>query len=180
MAGNSDICIMENKNDANDAQKYFNPKEYATKIVGAEGEQTPELSSNDKLSSLIELLTDPANKEFREETLVTLKKEKAGKLLLDAIESKKGSKLRSQLLAACWESEINFSDQLLYFVGYACSDDYLTSLEAITVVQNMEGPFDPKQVKEALAKVKEVQRSVSSERLVLLNDLADFLRSINA
>lgn len=166
---------MENNQEG---QKYFNPKEYATKIVGNGEEQEPMVSDNDKLQQLIELLTDPANKEFREETLLTLKKEKAGALLLAAILSKKGAKHKAQLVAACWESEINFSDKLDFFVDLACDADYLVSLEAMTVIENMEGPLNADAVKKSIKKVREQQKKTENERQVLLNDLAGFLESV--
>ena len=53
----------------------------------------------------------------------------------------------------------------------ALDNNYLISLEAITTIENMEGPFDEKTVEEAIKKVKAEQKNISSERAVLLNDL---------
>ncbi len=151
-------------------KKYFDNKEYVTKIVGAE-EETEGLSvANDKITSLIQLLTLSENKDFKEETLMILKKEKAGDLLITAI--KKTKKNKHILVAACWESEIDFSNYLPYFIDLALDSDYLVSLEAITVISTMEGPFVADDVKSSISKVKEEQKKLNSERVVLLNDLA--------
>ncbi len=151
-------------------KKYFDNKEYVTKIVGAE-EETEGLSvANDKITSLIQLLTLSENKDFKEETLMILKKEKAGDLLITAI--KKTKKNKHILVAACWESEIDFSNYLPYFIDLALDSDYLVSLEAITVISTMEGPFVADDVKSSISKVKEEQKKLNSERDVLLNDLA--------
>ncbi|MEI6488384.1 MAG: hypothetical protein WCP52_05450 [Bacteroidota bacterium] len=153
-----------------DFKKYFDNKEYVTKIVGAE-EETEGLSvANDKITSLIQLLTLSENKDFKEETLMILKKEKAGDLLITAI--KKTKRNKHILVAACWESEIDFSNHLPYFIDLALDSDYLVSLEAITVISTMEGPFMADDVKNAISKVKEEQKKLNSERVVLLNDLA--------
>ncbi len=153
-----------------DFKKYFDNKEYVTKIVGAE-EETEGLSvANDKITSLIQLLTLSENKDFKEETLMILKKEKAGDLLITAI--KKTKKNKHILVAACWESEIDFSNYLPYFIDLALDSDYLVSLEAITVISTMEGPFVADDVKSSISKVKEEQKKLNSERVVLLNDLA--------
>ena len=74
-------------------------------------------------------------------------------------------------MAACWESEINFSKYLSFFILLALDNNYLISLEAITTIENMEGPFEEKEILEAIKKVKAEQKNIPSERAVLLNDL---------
>ncbi|MCE3280235.1 MAG: hypothetical protein K0S44_2426 [Bacteroidetes bacterium] len=159
---------MENNDDL---EKYFNSKEYITTIVGIDQEHTPSPEKAGKVSTLISLLTDPSNKEIREEALITLKKDNGGDVLLTAIASPESDGKKHILVAACWESEINFSKYLPFFILLALSDDYLISLEAITVIENMEGPFEKDHLTQGIKKIKEKQKSISSERLVLLNDL---------
>lgn len=162
--------------DAEDSlKKYFNSKEYATTIVGASGEVNMPVTGEDKITSLISLLTDPANKDIKEEALVTLKKQKGGDTLLLAIASPKAKTVRHLLVAACWESEINFSKYLPFFILLALDENYLISLEAITTIENMEGPFTETDVNEAIKKVKAFKKDITSERQVLLNDLVDTL-----
>ncbi len=152
-------------------KKYFNSKEYATTIVGNTEEVSIPVTNEDKISALISLLTDPANKDVKEEILLTLKKEKGGDTLLIAIASPKAKEVRHILVAACWESEINFSKYLPFFVLLALDDNYLISLEAITVIENMEGPFTPSDVTNAIQKIKEAKKNITNEKVVLLNDL---------
>lgn len=161
-----------------DLKKYFNSKEYATTIVGntEEGVTMP-VTNEEKISALISLLTDPANKEIKEEALLTLKKEKGGDTLLVAIASPKAKEVRHLLVAACWESEINFSKYLPFFILLALDENYLISLEAITTIENMEGPFTETDVTSAIKKVKELKKNITNERQVLLNDLVDTLTS---
>lgn len=163
--------------DASDTlKKYFNSKEYATTIVGntEEGVTMP-VTNEEKISALISLLTDPANKEIKEEALLTLKKEKGGDTLLVAIASPKANAVRYLLVAACWESEINFSKYLPFFILLALDENYLISLEAITTIENMEGPFTEADVKAGIDKVKAFKKNITNERQVLLNDLVDTL-----
>ena len=160
---------MENTNDL---KKYFNSKEYITTIIGGNSEDvTVPGVSEDKITSLISLLTDSANKDVKEETLLTLKKQKGGDTLLLAIASPKAKSVRHLLVAACWESEINFSKYLPFFILLALDEDYLISLEAITAIETMEGPFTEADVKEAIKKVKAAKNNITSEKAVLLNDL---------
>lgn len=157
--------------NTDDLKKYFNSKEYATTIIGGQEGVTMPVTSEDKISTLISLLTDPANKDVKEETLLTLKKEKGGDTLLLAIASPKAKAVRHLLVAACWESEINFSKYLPFFILLAMDEDYLISLEAITTIETMEGPFVQEDVNEAIKKVKAKKKEITTERQVLMNDL---------
>lgn len=163
---------MENTEDL---KKYFDSKEYITTIIGKDGELDAPKVDESKISNLISLLTDPANKDFKEVTLLTLKKENGGNVLLLAIASPKAKNSRHKLVAACWESEINFSHYFSFFILLAMDPDYLVSMEAITVISTMEGPFKNDDVREAIKKVKAAQKNSATDKNVLLNDLIDTL-----
>jgi len=165
---------MENTEDL---KKYFDSKEYITTIIGKDSEIDISTIDESKISNLISLLTDPANKKLKEETLLTLKKEKGGDILLLAIASPKAKAVRHKLVAACWESEINFSHYLSFFILLALDNDYLVSMEAITVISTMVGPFKNEDVKEAIKKVKAAQKNSTTEKKFLLDDLAETLES---
>ena len=158
-----------------EAEKYFDKKNYVTKIIKSDEEESESEYKGSKITALIELLTLPENRDFREEALLTLKKENAGDLLIEAI--KKNKKQKAVLVAACWESEINYSKHLPFFINLALDTDYLVSLEAITVIETMEGPFETDALKQGIAIVKEEQRKHNSERVVLLNDLSNTLET---
>jgi hypothetical protein len=155
-----------------DIKKYFNSKEYATAIIGTSTEESGAAPINEsKISTLISLLTDPSNKEVKEEALIALKKENGGELLLAAIASPKSDGKKHILVAACWESEINYSKYLPFFIVLALLDDYLISMEAMTTIQNMEGPFKKENLEDGIKKIRAKQKEINSERAVLLNDL---------
>lgn len=179
--------MEENQEELNeDLKKYFDPEKYITKIVSATDTEEEEIAVEDapvkggKVANLISLLTDPANKEFKEKTLLTLKKDKGEELLLLAIATAEAKEKRHLLVAAAWESEINFSKYLPFFIILALDPDYLVSLEAITVISTMEGPFNKDHVTEGIKKVKAAKQNISNERVVLLTDLIvtleDFIR----
>ncbi len=169
--------------NTDDTKKYFNSKKYLTKIIGIDANGNAPLNNEldsstideSKISNLISLLTDPANNEFKEITLLTLKKEKGGNILLLAIASPKAKNVRHKLVAACWESEIDFSPYISFFILLSLDNDYLVSMEAITVISTMAGPFNNDVVKDAIIKVKAAQETGTTEKTVLLNDLIDTL-----
>lgn len=184
---------MEDKNiekeNEEELKDYFNPKEYHTQVIGIDKEDEgviteestkKEVKQDDKIDSIISLLTDPEHKSVKEQTLLNLKNDKKGDVLLLAIASPKSKEVRNKLVAACWESEIDFSKYLPFFILLALDTDYLVSIEAMTVITTMEGPFDEEKVKEGIEKVKTTQKSIKSEKVVLLNDLIDTLESFIA
>lgn len=170
-----DICSEHSIFTMEDLKKYFDENNYITKIIGATNDTPATSAKEDVIDSLITLLTFPENKAFREEALLILKKEKRGDLLIRAVQSAETDK--HKLIAACWESEINFNNELPFFVDLALNEDYLISLEAITVIGTMEAPFEQAILQESIAKVKVAQSQRSDERAVLLNDLRDTLQS---
>lgn len=157
-------------------KKFFNPKEYITKLIGREeGDTSAQAEDNKEVELITTLLTDLKHKDVKEQTLLMLKKDKKEQLLLMAIAKQKENNFRHQLIAACWESEINFSKYLPFFVMLVDDSDYLVSLEAITVIQEMSGPFDKTQLSQALENVKKAKQMATTEKQVLLNDLLDTL-----
>jgi len=53
-------------------------------------------------------------------------------------------------------------------------------LEAITVIEEMDGPFNPTDIVEGIKKIKTAQQNSSAERIVLLNDLINTLQNFSA
>lgn len=70
--------------------------------------------------------------------------------LFEAIENPALINFQRVLVSACWESGINYSMHLKFFVNLAAKSDYLTCLECVTVIENMEGPFDEQELTECI------------------------------
>lgn len=105
----------------------------------------------EQLSNVVALLTDPRNKEHRHEVLELLKKNDARALLVELIESKANRKHRNALIAACWETGLDFSPWLLNFARLLAGCDLATCMEIATVLEEMQGPFEGDQITQATA-----------------------------
>jgi len=162
-------------NKENDPKKYFNTQEYVTHIIGVDKSEEETLNDEKEVTLLTSLLTDSKHKDAKEETLLLLKKEKKEEFLLMAIANQKNKKLLAPLVAACWESEINMSKYLPFFVLLVLDDDFYVSLEAMTVISQMQGPFDQAHAIQAVEKIKGEQKKQNNKKTVLLNDLLDAL-----
>ncbi len=103
------------------------------------------------IGNFIALLTDSSNREVKEDVLAVLRTAKAQQFLVDLLGMKEYKTKQKELVAACWESGLDFSAHLDIFSALICtpaiSNEVL--LEAITVVEEMQGPFDPTMQKNA-------------------------------
>ena len=101
-------------------------------------------------AQLIALLTDPNNKSQKDEILHVLKAGNAADVLVEMISDKAYTKHRLTLLAACWESGIDFSAYLIFFIRCAINGTYDECIEAMTVIEEMNGPFAETALREGL------------------------------
>ncbi len=159
------------------SEKYFNEKEYHTMYVGAAKENNPQSHQR----NLVNLLIESENKDIRDEALSLLKKENGLSLLLDAISNPELEKHRPLLVAACWETGLETSDHLLFFVKLMIEnkENYLLNLEILTVVENMEGPFKDGELKQALDQLNASLKSIKGDTIELFRSLKETLESFN-
>ena len=63
------------------------------------------------------------------------------------------------MIAACWETGLDFSEHYLTFVELICSDHFNVSFEAFTVITEMDAEID----KETLLKAKVILTKLSDK-----------------
>jgi hypothetical protein len=111
----------------------------------------PRQSDKKLLDSLVAQLTDPRLRETKDEVLRLLKENNAQDLLVDVTRNEQDVERQRVLIAACWETGLDFSKHLLFFVELAVNGNYDHCLEAMTVItENMAGPFDAQEVEKAM------------------------------
>ena len=52
-----------------------------------------------------------------------------------------------------WNARLDFSAYLKEIVEIACLEDELTGIEALTLIENMEGPFEEERLMDAKMKI---------------------------
>jgi hypothetical protein len=159
-----------------DPKKLFDKENYNTLIVGKE--EAVEESAKDKVTAVIELLSSKETKDLKHDTLKILKEENALDLLIKAINKTKNQLVKQNLVAACWEADIDCTKQLSYFVDLALNNDFNVTLEATTVIQEMLGPFDQEELKRSIVKIEEGMKTYSKEdKGALLDQLLNVLQT---
>lgn len=173
-------CDMadQDKNKDIDYKKFFDPEQYNTVIVNKDGQTE---FNDDKITNLVNLLTDPVNKEYRRDVLSALREnqQNAVPILIEAIRTHKNHENSHLLIAACWEAELNFSNYLPFFTQLALEESYLPAMEAITVIENMSGPFNKQEITESINKTENFLAKNDQEKGPLIQGLLITLQSLS-
>jgi hypothetical protein len=168
---------MKNDKNKTDSKNYFDDQNYSTIIL--KNNEDAELIEKKKktkvnLSQVILNLID-SNKI---DLLKLLKENKAQQTLMDLIANPENKANLSKLIALCWESGLDFGNYSSSFFDLALNDDVFVSLEAITVLENIETFSSTEELEKGLkilqkgAKSKHPNKHLLEEtRLVLFEKL---------
>jgi len=132
--------------------------------------------------ALLELLRDtdePTVEAAIIEFLYDLKDEDSIPVLIDAIQDEEFSFYQSFLVATFWQAAIDGSDYLNIFVKTAIKGEYMTSLEALTVIENFDSAFPQDELSELESDLIEAAEEVQDEdKKALLVSMADVVRNL--
>jgi len=143
-----------------DPKKLFDEKEYSTIIIGNDGAGKKDLQNADYATILV---NKDATREEKDEALKHLKENDARAFLISAITKTKDPELKAPLVAACWETGLDFSRDYLFFAELIGHEDFYVSFEAFTVIQETETDRATlSQALEALSALKAPTANVST------------------
>ena len=137
-----------------DPEKLFDEKEYATIIIGSEGMSKKDTSNADYVTVLV---NSKSTREEKDEALKVLKENNAQAFILNAITKTKNLGQKALLIAACWETGLDFSKDYLFFIELITNKDFIVSFEAFTVIQEMEAEIDNTTLQSSLTILKKVK-----------------------
>ena len=155
--------------DAFDPKKLFDEEQYSTLIIKRDGFDKKQNS----VADILEALLDEKNtRSENEELFLRLKENNAQQMLMEAIDAADKPSEKVKLLAACWESCLDFTPHFLYFVKMACNADFNIALEALSVVESCEGDIDTVVLAEALLMVQSLEKKPHE----LIDDLTESIK----
>jgi hypothetical protein len=130
-----------------DPKKFFDENEYSTLIIDRSGFN----KKDNNIADLIESLLDKnVTRKESEDIFAKLKEASAQDLLVKTITTAERANEKSILAAACWESGLDFTSHFLFFVELALHEDFQLALEALSVVQNIEGKLNEETLNKAV------------------------------
>jgi hypothetical protein len=94
---------------------------------------------------------------------------------MDCLNQSRFGKIRREILTSIWNSPLDYSSYLQDFVKIAVEHDYLDTLECLTVIENLDGPFEEKSIFESTLYLKDYHEGKypkSREKDQLMSELA--------
>jgi hypothetical protein len=137
-----------------DPTKLFDEKEYATIIIGSEGMSKKDISNADFVTALV---SSRSSREEKDAALIALKENNAQSFILNAIAKTKNLEQKALLIAACWETGLDFSREYAVFIDLICHDNFIVSFEALTVIKEMDASIDKLTLQASLKKLQKVK-----------------------
>lgn len=135
-------------------EKLFDENEYSTLVLGSDNTLKKD---TDSIQAIEVLINKTSTREEKDEALIQLKENKAQGVLVNAIEQVKKAEHKAQLVAACWETGLDFGNYFLNFIALTTHTDYTIALEALTVLEEMEAEVDIERLQKALAQLQTVK-----------------------
>lgn len=110
------------------------------------------------LPHVVELLRTDLNDKMRTELsefLNDLKDSSAIPAMMELLLKEDDAEIRKILLTAIWSGKLDYSRYLSDFVALAVDGDFMEAVDCITVIENLEGPFEEQQILESQLYLKE-------------------------
>lgn len=152
-----------------DPAKLFDEKEYSTIIIGNEGASKKDTNNADYVTILV---SSKSTREEKDEALKLLKENNARDFMLSAITKTKNPEQKALLVAACWETGLDFSKDYLFFIELICHENFAVSFEAFTVIQEMEAETD----QDTLRKALDILNTCTTVNAITLNDAKELIQ----
>ncbi|MGW8316709.1 MAG: hypothetical protein ACWGNV_13990 [Bacteroidales bacterium] len=132
------------------------------------------------LPELFDLLLDQEDEQILLDTrniLNDLKDPSAAAILAGAINKKEFEEIRSVLVAACWQNGLSYGEYLEEFVDAALHGDYMTAIEAFTVIEGAIGEVEPLRREKAMETIRSQISGVDEQKKILLDELVKVIAS---
>ena len=81
------------------------------------------------------------------------------------------------LISACWQSNLDFSNDLPLFIDILCNGDYQASFEAFTVIENSIGNVSQENINLYITSIESHLKGIPLEKQSLLTEMIVMLES---
>ena len=132
---------------------------------------------------IVELLTTDISPQIQAEVLTflgDLKVTNAAEEIITILKDEKYLNQRQHVLSTIWNCKVDYSGYIAEFVEIACEGNFMEALECLTILENLDGPFEEHHILECQLHLKEymeaplqadVQKAqIMSEIVILLRE----------
>lgn len=107
-----------------------------------------------------------------------IKEKSAIPVIIELISNSKYRPIYRNLVQSCWESGLDYSSNIRLFVQLAVKEDYITAIEALTVVENITGEIPLVELEMLINETKRDAINAIDEKKVLLTELIYVLENM--
>ncbi len=100
-------------------------------------------------------------------------------VFMEAVKTFRGKKGFDRLVSACWQCGLNFSPYIDEFIDMVIEEDYYTSLEAFSVIEENISLLSSQQRSARLEFVRSKLELLSPEKRLLVNEMMSLLSTIS-
>jgi uncharacterized Zn finger protein len=137
------------------------------------------------IKPLFEFVQKTNNDHSRKEViefLSNLKDTPSKAEVMKNVHDKNFKSIQNIILSTIWNSPLDYSEFLNDFVLLAVKNDYLTSLECLTIIENLEGPFEEQAILESQLHLKDYldgKYEKSSEKDNMISEIAILIKDFD-
>lgn len=132
------------------------------------------------LPLIFEMLNRQDNQAVEDEVfqiLSQLKEEDCVPYIVDEIKSGNSAGKITRLLASCWQSGLNYSKHLSLFAQQFVLGDYVTSIEAFTVIEEWIHDSSKEEITNCTKYLKDSIKEISTDKKPLYMELVKLVES---
>lgn len=133
-----------------------------------------EKGNKEYLPILFELLLSKPEDEIQKEImklLGTVKDKDTVPVFVAALQEKKFSAIKKEILISCWQNGLDYSKHLDIFVGLIIDGEWEVAFEAFTVIENLEHFPVEDEVKEIKLKIARALKSANEQKGYFLEEI---------
>ncbi|MEY4658262.1 MAG: hypothetical protein RJB36_28 [Bacteroidota bacterium] len=114
--------------------------------------------------------------------LADIQKQEASSFFVQFLSDEKDAVIRQKVLTSIWNSKLSYDEHLPFFVMLASTGDFMQALECLTIIENMQGPFEEHHLLESQLLLKEYveeSKQEDEQKRQIMSDIAWFIKEQN-
>jgi len=137
------------------------------------------------IKPLFEFIQKSSNEHSKKEViefLSNLKDTPSKAEVMNNLHDKDFKSIQNIILSTIWNSPLDYSEFLNEFVLLSVENDYLTSLECLTIIENLEGPFEEQAILESQLHLKDYldgKYEKSPEKDNMISEIANLIKDFD-
>ena len=106
-----------------------------------------------------------------------LKDKDSAEILTEAIATPEYEKIRTSLVAACWQNGLSYGKHINIFVDVVVSGDYSAAIEAFTVLEEAAGELEQEERQALVRSLKTKLKQVDEQKKALFVELVKVIEA---